>query len=145
MVDKISYGPHVRNTQPSSINDIAGNKIQLLLKVKVAELCLTLSNPMNYSLPGSSVYEILQARILEWIAVLSSQPRDQTRVLHIAGGFFTVWATREVTFHGYILYNEITISFSYYSDGVIMIYVSTSFSLINIMVILLGVENIQFL
>ena len=145
MVDKISYGPHVRNTQPSSINDIAGNKIQLLLKVKVAELCLTLSNPMNYSLPGSSVYEILQARILEWIAVLSSQPRDQTRVLHIAGGFFTIWATREVTFHGYILYNEITISFSYYSDGVSMIYVSTSFSLINIMVILLGVENIQFL
>ena len=56
--------------------------------------------------------------------------------------------------HGYILYNETIISFSYYSDGVSMTYVSTvscllfyfflSFSLINIMVILLGVENIQF-
>ena len=42
---------------------------------------------------------ILQARILEWIAVLfsrgSSQPRDQTQVSYIAGGFFTSWATRE--------------------------------------------------
>ena len=50
MVDKILYGPHVRNTQPCSINDIAGNRIQLLLKVKLAELCLTLSNPMDYRL-----------------------------------------------------------------------------------------------
>ena len=43
--------------------------------------------------------EILQARILEWVAMPSSrgssQPRDQTQVSHIAGGFFTVWATRE--------------------------------------------------
>ena len=42
---------------------------------------------------------ILQARILEWVAMLSSRgsawPRDQTQVSHIAGEFFTVWATRE--------------------------------------------------
>ena len=42
---------------------------------------------------------ILQARILEWVAVPSSrgssQPRDQTQVSHIAGRDFTVWATRE--------------------------------------------------
>jgi len=42
---------------------------------------------------------ILQARILEWVAVPfsrgSSQPRDRTQVSHIAGGFFTNWATRE--------------------------------------------------
>ena len=42
---------------------------------------------------------ILQARILEWVAMPfsrgSSQPRDQTQVTHIAGGFFTIWATRE--------------------------------------------------
>jgi len=41
-----------------------------------------------------SVYGILQARILEWVAVPfsrgSSQPRDQTQVSHIAGGFFTI-------------------------------------------------------
>ena len=54
---------------------------------------------MGCSLPGSSVRGILQARILEWAAVPfsrgSSQPRDWTQVLRIAGGFFTVWATRE--------------------------------------------------
>ena len=42
---------------------------------------------------------ILQARILEWVAVPSSrgssQPRDQTQVFHIAGRYFTDWATRE--------------------------------------------------
>ena len=45
------------------------------------------------------VHGILQARILEWVAVPfsrgSSQPRDRTQVSHIAGGFFTSWATRE--------------------------------------------------
>ena len=42
---------------------------------------------------------MLQARILEWVAMpssrRSSQPRDRTQVSCIAGGFFTVWATRE--------------------------------------------------
>ena len=56
-------------------------------------------NPMDCSLPGSSVHGILQARILEWVAVPfsrgSSQPRDPTQVSRIAGGFFIVWATRE--------------------------------------------------
>ena len=46
-----------------------------------------------------TVHGILQARILEWVAVPfsrgSSQPRDQTQVSHIAGGFFTIWAPRE--------------------------------------------------
>ena len=51
------------------------------------------------SLPGSSAHGILQARILEWVAIpfcrVSSQPRDRIQVSHNAGGFFTVWATRE--------------------------------------------------
>ena len=55
--------------------------------------------PMDCSPPGCSVYGILQARILEWVAIPfsreSSQPRDQTQVSCIAGGFFTIWATRE--------------------------------------------------
>ena len=46
-----------------------------------------------------TVQGILQARILEWVAFPfsrgSSQPRDQTQVSHIAGGFFTSWATGE--------------------------------------------------
>ena len=49
---------------------------------EVAQWCLTLCDPMNYSLPGSSVCGIFQARILEWVAVAfsreSSQPRNQT-------------------------------------------------------------------
>ena len=62
--------------------------------MKVAQLCLTLGDPMNYTVHG-----ILQARILEWVAFSfsggSSQPRDQTQVSCIAGKFFTSWATRE--------------------------------------------------
>ena len=46
-----------------------------------------------------AVHEILQARILEGVAFPiargSSQPRDQTQVSHIAGGFFTSWVKRE--------------------------------------------------
>ena len=67
--------------------------------VLAAQLCLTLFEPMNCSLPGSSVHGILQARTLEWIAIPffrgSSPPRDRTQVSCIAGRFFTVWATRE--------------------------------------------------
>ena len=52
---------------------------------------------MDCSLPGSSVHGILQARILEWVAIPffrgSSQLRDLTQVSHIAGKFFTDWAT----------------------------------------------------
>jgi len=39
--------------------------------VTVAQLCLTLCDPMDYSSPGSSVHGILQARILEWVVVPS--------------------------------------------------------------------------
>ena len=64
------------------------------VKMKVAQSCQNLCNPMDYA-----VYGILQARILEWVAIPfcrgSSQPRDQTQVSHIAGRFFTSRATRE--------------------------------------------------
>ena len=57
------------------------------------QLCLTLCDPIHGSPPGSSVPGILQARILEWFAIsfsrASSQPRGQTHVFCIAGGFFT--------------------------------------------------------
>ena len=63
----------------------------------VAQSCPTLDNPMNCSLPGSSVHGILQARILEWVAIpfcRGSQPRDWTQISCIGGEFFTIWATR---------------------------------------------------
>ena len=63
-----------------------------LLEVKVAQSCLTLCDPMDYTVHG-----ILQARRLEWVALLfsrgSSQLRDQIQVSGIAGRFFTSWAT----------------------------------------------------
>ena len=40
--------------------------------VLVTQLCLTLCNPMDCSLPGSSVHGIFQARVLEWVAISSS-------------------------------------------------------------------------
>ena len=64
--------------------------------------CLTLCNPMDCSPPGSSVHRILQARILEWVAVSfssgSSQPRDQTCVFYIDRQTLSHWATREVQY-----------------------------------------------
>ena len=55
--------------------------------MKVAQSCLTLCDPIDYTVHG-----IRQARILDWVAVLlsraSSQPRERTQVSHIAGGFF---------------------------------------------------------
>ena len=58
------------------------------VKVKVAQSCPTLCDPMDCTVHG-----ILQARILEWIAYPfsrgSSQPRNQTQVSHIAREFFT--------------------------------------------------------
>ena len=41
----------------------------LKVKVLVAQSCLTLCNPMDYSPPGSSIHGILEAGILEWIAM----------------------------------------------------------------------------
>ena len=59
-----------------------------MYSVKVAQLCLILCDPMDYTIHG-----ILQARILEWVVFPfsrgSSQPRDQAQVSSITGGFFT--------------------------------------------------------
>ena len=70
------------------------------MKLLVAQSCPTSCDPMDCSLPGSSVHGILQARMLEWVAIPfsrgSSWPRDWTWIsCVIAGRFFTVWATRE--------------------------------------------------
>ena len=66
----------------------------------VTQSCLWLFATLpGYSPPNSPEYGIFQARILEWVAISfsrgSSQPRDQIQVSQIAGGLFTVWATRE--------------------------------------------------
>ena len=65
----------------------------------VIKLCLTLCDPNDCSLPGSSVHGILQARILEWVAIPfsrgSSWLRDQTQVSRIGSWILRCWATKE--------------------------------------------------
>ena len=67
---------------------------------EVAQSCPTLCDPMDCSLPDSSICGIFQARVLEWAAISfsrgSSRPRDRTQVPQIVGQCFTIWATREV-------------------------------------------------
>ena len=75
---------------------------------EVAQSCLTLCNPMDYSLQGSSVHGIFQARVLVWVAISFprgfSQPRDWTQDSWIAGRCFTVWAPgKPFGSHGWIL------------------------------------------
>jgi len=64
---------------------------------EVAQSCPTLCDPMDCSLPGSSIHGILQARVLEGVAISfsggSSRPRDRTRVSRISGRRFNLWAT----------------------------------------------------
>ena len=72
---------------------------------EVTQLCPTLCNPVDCSLPGSFLHGILQARILEWVAISfsrgSSRPRDQTGVSCIAGRRFNLWATSSVISKNY--------------------------------------------
>ena len=78
------------------------------VKVLVAQSCPTLCRHgvTDCSPPGSSIHGILQARMLEWVAIPfsrgSSQSRDWTQVSCTAGRLFIVWATREA--HSSIFY-----------------------------------------
>ena len=71
--------------------------VRVCVCVLVTQLCPTICHPMDYSLPGFSVHGILQARILEWIAMPFSRGtshfRDWTLVSCITSRFFTIWAT----------------------------------------------------
>ena len=78
--------------------------------VLVTQLCLTLCDCIDCSLPGSSAHGILQARILEWVSMSfsreSSQPTDWTWVSCIAGRFFIIWATKEALSNRYIVWSH---------------------------------------
>ena len=68
-------------------------------QVLVAQLCLTLCDPMDCSPQGFSLHGIFQARILECVSTSfskgSSWFRDRTLIFSTACSFFTIWATRE--------------------------------------------------
>ena len=77
---EVSYLPHVRNVPKGTCFSVTKSRP-------------TLCDPMDCSLSGSSVHEISQAGILEWITISfskgSSQPRDRTHISCMAGRFFT--------------------------------------------------------
>ena len=90
-----------------------------------------LCDPMDCSLPVSSLHGILQARVLEWVAISfsrgSSWPRDQIQVSHIPGRCFNLWATREA--HRLFSASQVLLSFLSWcfactsmSEGVFLMY-----------------------
>ena len=95
----------IKDSQKSTCNSVyvsiavAWHIYTIYVHAKSLQLCLTLCVPMDYSLPGSSVHGILQARILEWVAISfsrgSSQPRDQTCISWHWQVILHCWATRE--------------------------------------------------
>ena len=76
------------------VHKVASIPVFTKVKVLVAQSCLILCNSMYCSPPDFSVHGILQAGILEWVAIPFSRgsywPRDRTQVSCIAGGFFTL-------------------------------------------------------
>ena len=90
--------------KPCKIQSMGSQRVghDWVTSFKSLQSCPTLCDPFDYAPPGSSVHEILQARILEWVAMLSSrgfsQSRDQTHVSYIScigSRFFTTSATWE--------------------------------------------------
>ena len=94
---------------------------------EVTQLCPTLCNPMGCSLQGSFVHRILQAGILEWVAIPfsrgSSRPKDQTGVSRTAGKLFIIWTTRELPTNA-LFSMAITLNEWYYT-----VYIDTTSSL----------------
>ena len=96
--------------KPGGLQSIGSQRVRhdsacICSQVKSSQSHSVVSNsydPMDCSPQGSSVHGILQARILEWVAIPfsrgSSWPRFQTRVSCVAARFFTVWATREAPY-----------------------------------------------
>ena len=73
--------PGLKATIPDVLHSEQISNVKwVVVKVLITQLCLTLSHPMDYSPVGSSVHGILQARILEWVAIPfskgSPRPRD---------------------------------------------------------------------
>ena len=95
-----SPGIILRISRSSSLSNMLSHKTRTKSPKNAKSLrsCPTLCNPMNHSLPGSSVHGILQARILEWVVISfsrDSQPRDRTLISYIScmSGWFFITST----------------------------------------------------
>ena len=88
------------------------------MPAKLLQACPTLGNPMGYSLPGSSVPGILQARMLEWAAISSSRgssrPRDQVsgKSPALVDRLFTSSVTWEFSLRDYIAFVNVQVGVS---------------------------------
>ena len=75
----------MENSKKKETNGISRVENIIKMKLNIIQSCPTLCDPMDCNLPDSSIHEILQARILEWVAIPfsrgASQPRDGTQVL----------------------------------------------------------------
>ena len=102
LFNPVQFLPFPWNISPAYVSE--------KVKVLVAQSCLTLWNSVDCSLPASSVCGILQARIVEWVAIPfsrgSSWPRGQTQVSCIAGRFFTIWATSPLSLKSSLSFNH---------------------------------------
>ena len=76
------------------LDDIKLSDVKKKKKSEVPQSCPTLCDPVDCNLPGSSIRGILQARILEWVAIsfsrAFSRPKDRIEVPHLAGRRFTL-------------------------------------------------------
>ena len=98
----------VSTVSPSFSHEVMGPDAMILVFWMLSfQLCPILCDPMDCRPPGSSVHGILQARILEWVAIPFSrgysQPRDQTRIACIGGWILYWWATWEVHYFTLII------------------------------------------
>ena len=110
------YNQLAKGTQGSYSPEYALSPLETVLKCEseVVQSCLTLCDPMDCSLPGSSVHGLFQARVLEWISISfsrgSSLPRDRTEVSHVVCRCVTVGATREAP-ETFLLLNKSSLCF----------------------------------
>ena len=105
---KLSFSKHVSSEEPwSSCTDywlphFSYLQSSFLMPQTTLHFYPTLCNPMDCSLPGSSIHGIVQAIVLEWGAISFSRrsfrPRDRTRISRIVDRCFTIWATRVVLY-----------------------------------------------
>ena len=103
-------------------------KIEVCVCAKSLQSCLSLCNPMDCSPPGSSVHGILQARILEWVAMPfsrgSSWPRDRTHVSYVSCTGKWIFTT-SATWEAQLIFSVVLISAEQQSDLVTHTHIHT--------------------
>ena len=94
---EVRQGRHGWGLYAESVNSPCDPWFKEKVKVLIVQLCLTLWDPIDGSLPGSLVHGISQATMLEWLLFRSPRDLSNPGIVSVAldRGFFTVWASRE--------------------------------------------------